>query len=97
MRRTIKKIFKELNDGMPDRIKIMRVDAGLSQTQLAAKLPKNVSQSTISNWEMGKTDVGFVELITICMICGQSPNMFVPTVLQESKSQKKKEDKNVSC
>lgn len=91
MRRTIKKVFKELNDGMPDRIKSMRVEAGFSQTQLAAKLPKNVSQATISNWEKGKTDVGFVELITICLACGQSPKMFLPTEIEENKSLNKEE------
>lgn len=84
MRRTIKKIFSSINADLPGHIKKMRKEAGYTQKQLADKMPGDVSQATISNWESGKTSVGFAELITVCIICGQSPKMFVPEVLEEN-------------
>ncbi|PAJ71699.1 hypothetical protein CJF42_25295 [Pseudoalteromonas sp. NBT06-2] len=94
MRKSIKNIFKQLNNDLPSHIKSMRIGAGYSQGQLAAKMPVNVSQATISNWEHGKTQVGFTEFITICIICGQAPSMYIPEPVPESEEQLNKESIN---
>ena len=45
-----------------------RVNAGLSQIELAEKM--GVSRSTIINWEAGKTKIGVAQLHYFCEVCG---------------------------
>jgi len=89
MRRTIKKILKGLNNDLPAHIKKMRIDAGFSQKDLASKLPIKLDRSTISNWENGKTSVGFTEFILVCVVCGQSPKAYLPNDIEEKLSSNK--------
>ncbi|WP_240479493.1 helix-turn-helix transcriptional regulator [Pseudoalteromonas rubra] len=47
----------------------VRQEMGLSQQGLAKKL--GVDQSTISNWESGRTDLTHVQMFEIMLICGK--------------------------
>lgn len=53
-------------------IRDVRKDLGLSQTQLAKKMVSEVDQSTISNWENGRTDINFTQFMDILAISGRS-------------------------
>ena len=46
-------------------IREIRTDLGLTQNQLAKKMTDDVNQSTISNWESGKTEIGAVQLMDL--------------------------------
>ncbi|WP_054014542.1 helix-turn-helix transcriptional regulator [Pseudoalteromonas sp. R3] len=52
-------------------IRQMRNELGLSQKELAAKMSSSVDQSTVSNWESGKTDMTSAQLLDIFMIFGK--------------------------
>ncbi|KAF7788919.1 hypothetical protein PRUB_a2021 [Pseudoalteromonas rubra] len=52
-------------------IRQMRNELGLSQKDLAAKMSSAVDQSTVSNWESGKTDMTSAQLLDIFMIFGK--------------------------
>ncbi|WP_237113745.1 helix-turn-helix transcriptional regulator [Pseudoalteromonas rubra] len=47
----------------------VRLEMDLSQQGLAKKL--GVDQSTISNWESGRTDLTHVQMFEIMLICGK--------------------------
>lgn len=84
MRRTIKRIFDQLKNDLPSHIKSMRLEAELTQKELAAKLPSGISDSTVSNWEKGNGDIGFTNFIVICIACGHSPILFMGDVLDKN-------------
>lgn len=45
-------------------LKAARVNANLSQEKVAKKMKK--SKLTINNWENGKTEIDYANLITLC-------------------------------
>lgn len=49
------------------KIAAVRVNAGLSQEELAEKM--NVSRSSIVNWENGKTSISSASLFQLAEIC----------------------------
>ena len=51
-----------------NRIKSLRLDAGMKQSDLAHQL--KVTQTTISNWELGRTEPDYVSLQRIAQIFG---------------------------
>ncbi|TMN87859.1 XRE family transcriptional regulator [Pseudoalteromonas phenolica] len=51
-------------------IRQMRQSKGLSQAQLAKKMISNVDQSTISNWESGKSEMSMTQLLDVLFIFG---------------------------
>ena len=55
---------------MITRIKELRIEAGLSQTELASKL--NTTQKSISNWENGVNQPDFETMIKISELFGTS-------------------------
>ena len=87
MRRLASKVREELSISLPHNIKAMREECGLSQSGLAAKMPSHVSQATISNWENGKTEVGFIEFITVCISCGQNPIAYISETFFENRNE----------
>lgn len=62
-------------------LKACRVNADLSQKQLAEKL--GISRATVVNWEKGKTSPTGVQLLKISKISGIPVNyIFIPDILQ---------------
>ena len=62
-------------------LKACRVNADLSQKQLAEKL--GISRATVVNWEKGKTSPTSVQLLKISKISGIPVNyIFIPDILQ---------------
>lgn len=49
------------------KIAAVRVNAGLSQEELAEKM--NVSRTSIVNWENGKTGISSANLLSLAQIC----------------------------
>lgn len=49
------------------KLAAVRVNAGLSQEELAEKM--NVSRSSIVNWENGKTGISSASLLQLAEIC----------------------------
>jgi transcriptional regulator with XRE-family HTH domain len=47
-------------------LKAARVNANLSQEKVAKKMKK--SKLTINNWENGKTEIDYANLITLCKL-----------------------------
>ena len=61
-------------------LKAARVNAGLTQTQAAAKAGKN--KMTISNWENGKNPIDSFSLEKLCAIYGVTiDDIFLPSKL----------------
>lgn len=59
-------------------LKAARVNAGLTQTQAAAKAGKN--KMTISNWENGKNPIDSFSLEKLCAIYGVTiDDIFLPS------------------
>lgn len=52
-------------------IRQMRQEMGLSQRELAAKMTSKVDQSTVSNWESGKTEMTSAQLLDLFLIFGK--------------------------
>ncbi len=58
-------------------LKAARIDAGLTQAELARRL--NVSETTIWKWETGKSEPKLSQFKVICDICGRSMSeIFLP-------------------
>lgn len=55
-----------------ERLKELRVNAGLSQSQLANELGGKINQSTIARWEMKKREPGFDAVLEIAIYFGVS-------------------------
>jgi transcriptional regulator with XRE-family HTH domain len=62
-------------------LKEIRVSAGLSQEQLAAKLGSK--QSFISKYERGERNLDFIEVIRVCRACNYDPCELVEKVRVE--------------
>ncbi|WP_125560875.1 helix-turn-helix domain-containing protein [Pseudoalteromonas rubra] len=78
-------------------IRQMRIELGLSQRELAAKMSSQVDQSTVSNWESGKTDMTSAQLLDLFMIFGRDLvqmyfSFLGPGSKPESKNKQKEED-----
>lgn len=59
------------------KIAAVRVNAGLSQEELAEKM--NVSRSSIVNWENGKTSISSASLFQLAEICNwPADQIFLP-------------------
>lgn len=56
-------------------LKEMRVEAGLSQVELARRLKSD--QSFVSRFERGERRLDLIELTEICSACGMSLGQFV--------------------
>ena len=59
----------EFNDSS-DFVKTIRKDLGMTQKGLAKKL--QVNQGTISNWENGKTEIGFYYIKKVLRLLNRS-------------------------
>lgn len=58
-------------------LKAARVNAGLTQEEVAVELRKN--KQTIVNWETGKTTIDFANLVALCRLYKVSEdNIFLP-------------------
>ena len=53
-----------------ERIKELRIEAGLSQMQLAKKL--NMSQAAVAKWELGKTEPTASAIILLAKFFNES-------------------------
>lgn len=51
-------------------LKAARVNAGMTQTQVAGKV--GVIKETILNWENGKTKIKTIQLMALCQLYGVS-------------------------
>lgn len=72
---------KEVNEKMANQLKIrlsaVRVNAGLSQEELASKM--RVSRATIVNWESNKVKMSEADLTLYSTICGfPKDHIFLP-------------------
>jgi transcriptional regulator with XRE-family HTH domain len=56
-------------------VKSMRLDAGLTQKQLAEKLAK--PQTYVSKSENGERRLDLIEWLAFCKACGQDPKGFL--------------------
>lgn len=57
-------------------LKAARINAGLTQKELAKKLGR--SESTIVNWETGKTKISLIDFKKLCSILGaKEDNIFL--------------------
>lgn len=56
----------------------MRINAGLTQAQLAAKIDQ--PQSYVSKYELGEKRLDLYQLKTICKACGVKLAFFITTV-----------------
>ncbi|WP_440053806.1 helix-turn-helix transcriptional regulator [Pseudoalteromonas sp. T1lg65] len=74
-------------------IRKLRQGVNLSQNELAKKMSTPVDQSTISNWESGKTDITVWQLLDILMICGKDWSTYFG--LLQSKKLNKEEKREV--
>lgn len=73
--------MKEVNEKMANQLKIrlsaVRVNAGLSQEELASKM--RVSRATIVNWESNKVKMSEADLTLYSTICGfPKDHIFLP-------------------
>lgn len=58
-------------------IKAARVNANLTQVELAEKMDK--SESTIKNWESGKNVINILDFKELCKVLGvQEDQIFLP-------------------
>ena len=58
-------------------LKAARVNAGMSQKDLAKAIERNVS--TIINWETGKTTINVPDFRKLCRLLGlQEDNIYLP-------------------
>lgn len=53
-------------------LKAARVNAGLTQKELAVKMDRN--EATILNWEQGKTKINLPDFKKLCGILGVNEN-----------------------
>lgn len=58
-------------------IRQMRQEMGLTQDGLAKRMTSKVDQSTIANWEAGKSEIKLTQLIDILMICGRDVSAYL--------------------
>ena len=63
------------HDVLRKKLREIRVDAGLTQEDLAEALGE--AQSYISKYERGERRLGFVDVLTICKACKTDPNMLI--------------------
>ena len=71
---------------MQRSIRQMRIEVGLSQRELAAKMSSKVDQSTVSNWESGKTEMTSAQLLDIFLIFGKDMvTMYLGFLINEEK------------
>ncbi|WP_130246162.1 helix-turn-helix domain-containing protein [Pseudoalteromonas rubra] len=67
-----RKLTRQAHREASTGIRTLRLGMKLSQKELGKKMNPSVDQSTISNWESGKTEISFVQLVDILSICGTS-------------------------
>lgn len=53
-------------------LKAARVNAGLSQNDVAEKI--NVSRASVNKWETGKTEIKVINLFALCLVYKVSPD-----------------------
>ncbi len=56
------------------RLRVLRYDAGLSQTELAAKA--GIPQTSIAAWELDKADPGWSKVQALCRALGVTCEAF---------------------
>ncbi|MCO7189500.1 MULTISPECIES: helix-turn-helix transcriptional regulator [Pseudoalteromonas] len=82
---------------MQRSIRQMRIEVGLSQRELAAKMSSKVDQSTVSNWESGKTEMTSAQLLDLFLIFGKDMVAmyfgFLNNAEKESDTKKEQEEK----
>ncbi len=73
MRSLMSHVIEDIQSNLPTNIRKMRMEAGLTQAQLAKKIPK-ATQATISNWEntVSPTPISLVQYLFVCMACNVS-------------------------
>lgn len=59
-----------------ERLREVRIAKGLSQEELALEI--DVAQGSISNYEIGRSDIPLSVLIAICHALRVSPGQFLP-------------------
>lgn len=57
-------------------IRKLRQSKGMTQADLARKMCSNVDQSTISNWESGKSEMSMTQLLDVLFIFGVDINSY---------------------
>ncbi len=62
----------EMQRALGDRLAVLRGQAGLSQSELAASF--GVSRNTLANWEAGKTSPDAIELLRLCRALHATPH-----------------------
>jgi ribosome-binding protein aMBF1 (putative translation factor) len=75
-------VAPEANTGMRDDLKVLgrrlrdaRVDAGLSQVDIARRL--NISKQLVSHWELARSEIAIGDLVKVAQITGTSTDFLL--------------------
>ena len=71
---------REFRERVGVRIRARRTEAGLSQSQLARKLPGHVEGSQISRWERGETFPTYANVLALARALGISEELLIAGV-----------------
>lgn len=69
-------VGQEVGREIGRRLRLARKHAGFTQTELAGRL--GVSMSTVSSWERGDREPGFVSLLALARELGSAVGKFFP-------------------
>ena len=77
--------YSDRHQRFRDLLRQIRVDAGMTQVQLAKKLGK--PQSYVSKAEMGERRLDFLETIDFCAACGVALEVLVSGLGETSETE----------
>lgn len=69
------KLWDQRRKALTEILKNLRVDAGVTQIDMANRLGK--AQSYVSKYESGERKLDFVEVMDICEALGVRPNVLI--------------------
>ena len=68
------KLWDKRQQNFQESIKLIRMEAGLTQVELANSLQK--PQSYVSKYERGERKLSYLEVLDICKVCNIPPQQF---------------------
>lgn len=69
-RRIMQKVMGTIHEDSRRQLISMRLEAGLTQSELAKRLIPSCTQATVSRWEDGSSSIPFKHYIGFCIACG---------------------------